>query len=65
MSEKIKLIKKYVENLKNNANTITGLGINSLTGYLLACNDMIAYISSIDSDREKKDYHKRYDKENN
>lgn len=61
MPDKIKLIENFVENLKNNANTIPSLGINGLTGYLLACNDIITYISSIQSDCEKKDYHKRYE----
>lgn len=49
MSDKEK-IKDWVKNLKSQASTIPNLGINALAGFQLACDDVIAFIDSLQNE---------------
>ena len=52
MDNKTNKIKEWVENLKDKANTIPNLGVNSLAGFMLACDDVIAFIDSLEKEPE-------------
>lgn len=52
MEEKVNEINEFVKNLKNNAHKIPNLGLNSLAGFLLACDDIIAFIDSLEKKHE-------------
>ena len=53
MADKIQLIKEWVENLKNQSPTIPNLGVNSLAGFQLACDDVIAFINSLQEEHNE------------
>ena len=61
MSNKVQLIKEWVENLKNESPTIPDLGTNALAGFQLACDDIIAFINSIPEEPKKQPKYKSGD----
>lgn len=48
-------IKDWVKNLKLQSHTIQNLGINALSGFQLACDDVIAFIDSLPEEPLSKD----------
>jgi len=55
MDDKTNKIKELVKTLKAKANTIPNLGINSLAGFMLACDDVIAFIDSLQEEHASED----------